>query len=128
MSERKPTPDVLADLLGAGSAPVQSEQVTVESQPAVPRRPRAARPSPTPRSPERSRRWEYLVVSFQNYRGWRPRYEGGVELSDWTQGPLLVDYLRRQGEEGWELVSACSGESMFGMADRCQLYFRRVAA
>jgi hypothetical protein len=31
------------------------------------------------------------------------------------------------GAQGWELVSACSGEAMFGRADKYQLFFKRAA-
>jgi hypothetical protein len=77
---------------------------------------------------EKTHRWEYLVVSCQDHHGWRPRYEGGVERSDWTRGPLLPHYLTERGSEGWELVAACSGSPMFGVMDLYQLFFRRPAA
>jgi hypothetical protein len=128
MSERKPTPDVLADILGSGPAPL-GPGLEVESEGAP--RPAATRRSPrvraveTPKSAEEVRRWEYRVVSCQAYRGWRPRYDRGVEVPNWTQGPLLPGYLNEQGNGGWELVAACSGRPMFGVMDYLQLFFKR---
>ena len=67
------------------------------------------------------------MVSCQYYRGWRPRYEGGIERAGWMRGPLLHDYLEARGSEGWELVAASSGKAMFGATDDYQLFFRRPA-
>jgi hypothetical protein len=41
------------------------------------------------------------------------------------RGPLLHNYLDARGQEGWELVAASSGKSMFGATDYYQLFFRR---
>ena len=129
MSERKPTPDVLADILGAAASPSEPRPSSSrEPRPAAPRRSSPAKSAQTAVAVEKSHRWEYLVVSCQAYRGWRPRYEGGVERADWTRGPLLPDYLTERGNEGWELVAACSGRPMFGVMDFYQLYFRRSVA
>jgi hypothetical protein len=126
MSERKQTPDVLADLLGAGNASPEVRPTSSRSpRPAAPRRPVAAESSGSARVADKRTRWEYLVVSCQYYRGWRPRYEGGVEIAGWTRGPLLHSYLDARGREGWELVAASSGKSMFGTTDYYQLFFRK---
>jgi hypothetical protein len=126
MSERKPTPDVLADLLGSGSE--QSEpRISANRAPrqAALRTSPPAKPVQAAKVVDATRLWEYLVVSCQHYRGWRPRYEGGNELADWTHGPLLPAYLKERGNQGWELVAACSGRPMFGVTDYYQLFFRR---
>jgi hypothetical protein len=65
------------------------------------------------------------VVSCQEYRGWRPRFEGGVEIPDWTRGRLLTGYLEERGRMGWELVAASSGKPMFGATDCFQLFFKK---
>jgi hypothetical protein len=126
MSERKQTPDVLADILGAGSVPPASVPTSTKTpRPAARNRPSPAEPAARPRAADKVRRWEYAVVSCQEYRGWRPRYENGVELAGWAHGPLLQSYLEEQGLEGWELVAATSGRPMFGVTDCYQLFFKR---
>jgi hypothetical protein len=123
MAERKQTPDVLADILGA--AP------TVET-PTGAAAPQVARPPSPPVAPakrtqraEPGPRWKYRIVSFQDYHGWRPRYENGVEIAGWMRGPLLHDFLDQAGEDGWELAAASAGESLYGSSDKRQLYFKR---
>jgi hypothetical protein len=128
MSERKQTPDVLADLLGAST--VASEPRTTQNRSpraAEARRSAPAKSSEPAKAADKIHRWEYLVVSFQEYRGWRPRYEGGVEIAGWVRGPLLHNYLEERGRAGWELVAASSGKPMFGVTDYYQLFFRRPA-
>jgi hypothetical protein len=127
MSERKPTPDVLADILSTGAAPMMGIGLESEEtpRPAAARRSPRVRPVETAEPAEEVRRWEYRIVSCQAYRGWRPRYDRGVELTDWTRRPLLPNYLNEQGNEGWELVAACSGRPMFGVMDYLQLFFKR---
>jgi hypothetical protein len=123
MSERKQTPDVLADILGAGAPVDEPRPAPVRtSRPAAPRR----ISQPERAAPERTRRWQYVVVSCQDYHGWRPRYENGVELAGWTHGPLLQTYLEQRGIEGWELVAATSGRALFGVMDGYQLFFKRL--
>jgi hypothetical protein len=65
------------------------------------------------------------VVSFQEYKGWRPRYLDGKAIKDWTEGPLMHEYIASMGEQGWELATACSGDKLFGRSDKYQLYFKR---
>ena len=113
MAKRKQTPDVLAEILG-GETAVAEMRATI-------RQGRPARPEPE------SVQWEYRIVSFQDYKGWRPRYMDGRELKDWTSGPLIHEYLAEMGEQGWELAAASAGERMFGSGDHHQLYFKRPA-
>jgi hypothetical protein len=128
MSDRKQTPDVLADILGAGPAasppgPTQTRTPRTSS-------PRRSAPASAPASASaagKAHRWEYLVVSCQHHHGWRPRYEGGVEIAGWLTGPLLHTYLEGRGREGWELVTATAGKPMFGVTDCYQLFFKRQA-
>jgi len=122
MSDRKQTPDVLADILGAGATAPAPEPT--QGRPPRTSAPRRAVPS-SARAAETAHLWEYLVVSCQNHHGWRPRFEGGVEVAGWTSGPLLHTYLERRGREGWELVAAGAGRPMFGVMDCYQLFFKK---
>jgi len=123
MSERKQTPDVLADILGA---PLPIGRITD-----LPERPPAARASQaksdTTRAVEKSTpaTWEYETVSFQDAHGWRPRFVNGRELRDWMFGPLIHDYVNQRSADEWELAAVASGQSMYGTSDRYQIYFRR---
>lgn len=134
MADRKETPDVLADILGADvpvpdlGAPLPAGRLTD----LPPRRPvpRAAQPkrqaneeaaTPTPAPVT----WAYETVSFQDAHGWRPRFVDGWELRDWMFGPLIHDYVNRRSAEGWEMVAAAAGQSLYGTSDRYQIYFRR---
>jgi len=119
MAERKHTPDVLADILSA--APPVEAPTSVASQPPSP----SATPAKRTQRAEPGLRWKYRVVSFQDYHGWRPRYENGVEIAGWMRGPLLHDFLDLAGEDGWELAAASAGESLYGSSDKRQLYFKR---
>lgn len=106
MAKRKETPDVLAQVLGG---------------------PPEERPFPGPSMNVLvSEAWEYQVISFQDYHGWRPRYRNGQELKDWMNGPLIHDLLKAMGDESWELAAASAGERLYGTADTHQLYFRRL--
>jgi hypothetical protein len=130
MSERKQTPDVLADILGGpvpASDPVNPLPVgRITDLP--PRHPAArasdtavaaVKPAPAPAN------WEYETVSFQDAHGWRPRFINGRELRDWMSGPLLHDYVNQRNAEGWELTAAAAGQSMYGTSDRYQIFFRK---
>ena len=77
--------------------------------------------------PPKPIQWQYMVVSLQDYRGWRPRYIDGAEVEDWMRGPLLHEYLAQLAEEGWELAGACSGQHMYGMADNYQIFLKMHA-
>jgi hypothetical protein len=126
MSERKQTPDVLADILGASAAsPAPLPTPARSPSPAARRRPAPENSSEPARRTDKLRRWEYVVVSCQDYHGWRPRYESGAELAGWMRGPLLHSYLQERGHEGWELVAATSGRPMFGVTDCYQLFLRK---
>ena len=114
MSERKETPDVLGNLLGA--APANEVAPTPASAPApatrkpAPRKPDAPKktvttPALSPVAQSAPPQWEYREVIFREFRGWRPRYIDGHERWDWKEAPLMLDYLRQAGDEGWELVS-----------------------
>lgn len=114
MAKRKQTPDVLADILGGETTLLKPES----TQPVKP----VQASSPEKRQPPA---WDYAIVTFQDYKGWRPRYINGRELKDWMSGSLIHEYLGAMGDEGWELAAASSGERMYGSADLHQLYFRR---
>jgi hypothetical protein len=134
MSERKQTPDVLADILGGPiPTPEPAAPLPVGRITDLPARRPAARasqaksdttravekPTPAPAT------WEYETVSFQDAHGWRPRFVNGCELRNWMFGPLLHDYVNQRGADGWELVAAAAGQSVYGTSDRYQVFFRR---
>lgn len=124
MNQRKETPDVLSEILGGGVSPPATTQ-----SPPLPAKPKSAR-KPRRASTSQSRstspvKWEYIVASFQDHKGWRPRYLNGVELDQWMDGPLMHEYIDRRGEEGWELTTACSGMKLYGLNDKFQLFFKR---
>jgi hypothetical protein len=118
MAKRKQTPDVLAEILGGelpnGDLPTAAHKGS-----------RPARTSAAEALDGGPQQWEYQLVSFQDYKGWRPRYLDGQELRDWTSGPLIHQYLEQMGEAGWELAAAAAGERLYGSADTHQLYFKR---
>jgi hypothetical protein len=122
MADRKQTPDVLADVLG-GAAPQQAPS----------REPPGGRKSSrrtgtrkrTTRSAKKEK-WEYLLVSFQEYKGWRPRFVNGQEVTDWMSAPVIYEYVNQLGEDGWEMTGASSGQNMYGLTDRRQMYFKRL--
>lgn len=41
------------------------------------------------------------------------------------KAPVIHDYADQLGDEGWELISASAGQSLYGLTDKRQLYFRR---
>jgi hypothetical protein len=139
MAERKETPDVLADILGADvpapdlGTPLPIGRIT-ELPPRRPAPRRSAQQATKPQSkplaePARPAAtppaWIYETVSFQDAHGWRPRYINGKEVRNWMGGPLLHDYVNQRGNDGWELVAAAAGQSLYGTSDRYQLYIRR---
>lgn len=131
---RKETPDVLGEVLaGIGEATVQTAPAAPAAAPS-PRKPRgprtapkaAAEPAPPePPAPPASRGWDYLVVSFSEYRGWRPRFINGQEIRNWMHAPLIHDYLAQLGEDGWEMAGAGGGKALYGASDYYQAFFKR---
>jgi len=120
MTDRKQTPDLLAEMLG-GELSTGIDDVQVEEK-----APKKRRTSRTRRPRPSSKRWEYLLVSFQEYRGWRPRFVNGEELDDWMDGPIIHDYIQNKGDEGWELASTSAGTRMYSKADKVQVFFKRA--
>ena len=137
MTDRKQTPDVLGEILGGEVAEDVKEGAAHESaavsEPKQPgetgrKRPRTRRGGqPQRRRTSRAKKttWEYLLVSFQEHKGWRPRYLNGREVRDWMDAAVIHDYAGQLGDEGWELVSASAGQRMYGLTDVRQLYFKR---
>lgn len=129
---RKETPDVLGELLaGVGEAPAWTPAPAPPPSPAPrpPRTPRSAKQKtakaeePAPPAPSG---WDYLVISFGDYRGWRPRFINGQEIRHWMQAPLIHDYLAQLGEDGWEMVGAGGGKALYGASDYYQAFFKRA--
>ena len=141
MSERKHTPDVLAAILN-GEAPMPADfDAAALARATPPPRIKSQPKRPAPEGPAKAEKpsqaskprqsaaahWAYQVISFQENHGWRVRFIDGKEVKNWTEAASLGEILARMGEQGWELVSACSGEAMFGRADKYQLFFKRAA-
>jgi hypothetical protein len=127
---RKETPDVLGEVLaGVGEAPALAVAATPAPPPAA-RKPRSPRTTPKesaePPVQPAGRGWEYLVVSFSEYRGWRPRFINGQEIRNWMHAPLIHDYLAQLGEDGWEMVGAGGGKALYGASDYYQAFFKRL--
>ena len=115
MAQRKETPDLLAEMLAPDTPVEPKQEAAPQTKKPAARRPRKAKP----------KGWEYIVVSFQDYQGWRPRFENGKEYQGWMELPLMHEYINILSSEGWELVSASAGERLYGSTDRQQLFFRR---
>ncbi|HSN74564.1 MAG TPA: hypothetical protein VL334_05650 [Anaerolineae bacterium] len=126
---RKETPDVLGEVLtGVGETPAVSPApapppaIRKTRSPRAPKEPAAAPEPPAPATPLG---WDYLVVSFSEYRGWRPRFINGQEVRNWMHAPLIHDYLAQLGEDGWELAGAGGGKALYGASDYYQAFFKR---
>jgi hypothetical protein len=136
MADRKQTPDILGEILGEVAAVPTPGAESPATRPIPVRRAQAAKKpagqtdAPTlvePSVPEarpRVGKWEYLLVSFQQHNGWRPRFINGQELEDWAAMPVIHDYANQLGEVGWELAGAASG-TLYGLSDGKQLCFKR---
>ena len=133
MDKHKQTPDILGEILGgepeANLEPALVERPRPAAKPGRAAKPRqAARPkqtAPSPRKAAAPAQWETRVVAFQAHNGWRPRFMDGKELKNWMEGPLLHEFIAQLGAEGWELAAASSGERMYGLSDKLQLYLKR---
>ena len=133
---RKETPDVLGELLARPAidpdapAPVQPDQSVQEPKPLA-RRAASSAPDSKGKKAKASKPasaakgWDYLIISFSNHRGWRPRYINGQEIRNWNQAPLIHDYLAQLGDDGWEMVGAGGGKSLYGVSDYYQLFLKR---
>ena len=140
MTSRKQTPDIMAEILNGEapaadfSLPVSSTSTKPKARKSMPPAGAAAEKPPSKKiTPEKTAQvgpyhWEYQVVSFQDYKGFRPRFVDGKDVADWSSGPMLHELLQSMAEQGWELVSASSGERLYGVSDKHQLYFRRRLA
>ena len=139
MSDRKQTPDILAEILGGPvdlpetslpAAPVSRPVVKRAKLPrAVTQKPAAERKQPVSKAGDfqEYQRWEHRIVSFQEYRGWRVRFVDGVEVPDWIHGMTICEYIASVSQEGWEVAGACTGQAMFGLLDKYQIYLKRSA-
>jgi len=128
MNQRKETPDVLSEILGGETSEPIADENVLGGVPPSERPKRVSKPRRTSTSQRRKvskSKWEYKVVSLQEYKGWRPRFVNGVELKDWTEGPTMHEYISALGQEGWELTTASAGEKLYGNLDKYQLFFKR---
>lgn len=128
MADRKQTPDILTEIMGRATQAAAQEPPSATT-PTVQKPIRSSKrgSKTTTRAKENQTQvWEYRIVSFQDYKGYRPRYIDGAEFKDWMNGPLIHEYLKNMAEQGWELVTASSGQRLYGLSDTQQLYFRRA--
>ena len=130
MADRKQTPDILGEIMGGiSTAPV--EDILKPAKPAKIKRAAAvkkavvARAVPEKKAAEKPVTWEYLLVSFQDHSGWRPRFLNGKQQPDWMDAPVIHEYLQQLGKDGWEIAGASAGQSLYGSADKRQVYFKR---
>ncbi len=137
MANRKQTPDVLGAVLGdpAQTAKPSTQNVTDYLPSNAPRDQGEAVALPSvdggikggknpPRKIEakvlQPRQWEYMIVSFQDYRGWKPRFVNAEEVAGWKQLPNMPEYINQLGLEGWEMSGAsCTGRNQL------QVFFKR---
>lgn len=125
MTERKQTPDILGEIL-SGTAPAETPAQPI-AKPAAPPKPiEVPRRSISKKESVPGSHWEYLVVSFQDRRGWRARFVNGEEFDDWESGSLIHELLDQLGDDGWELISVNRGDRLYGRTDQIQTYFKRV--
>jgi hypothetical protein len=124
MADRKQTPDILSEILSGTPTP-QSVSAQISAPRGSPKS--KAKPASRPIKEPRSKKlhFEFQVVSFQDYKGWRSRFINGKEISNWMSAPLLHEYIQLKADEGWELVCATSGERLYGTSDKRQLFFKR---
>lgn len=127
MADRKQTPDILSEIMGAASSENQSPPPS-KLKPVQATKAKASSPvgkTTQVRRADTKDKWEYQLVSFQDHKGWRARYVNGVEQVNWMDNKLMHDYVTQMADEGWELVAANSGERMYGLSDNYQLFFKR---
>ena len=120
MADRKQTPDVLAELLGADLPPAQPAAHPRMQQP-----PRDPAPRARPQQETASDVWEVEIVTFQEHHGWRPRFVNGAEVKGWLDERLIHEYVNQRGAAGWELAGASTASHLYGASDSLQLYFKR---
>ena len=125
MTERKQTPDIRSEILAGTPVPQPlPDRPAVERS--VVKTSRKPSPKPTQRTQTKENRYEYEVVSFQEYKGWRSRFINGKEISNWMSAPLIHECIQQRASEGWELVTATSGEQLYSASDKRQLFFKRM--
>lgn len=129
MSNRKETPDVLGEILGGAPAATPAATSTPTVKPITSTKAKATKTnrangakSTTRKATKKQPIWAYMAVRFRDYRGWRPRFVDGQELSDWKNGPLIEEYLNQVGQVGWEMVGIVGN----GRSER-DAYFKRAA-
>lgn len=124
MTERKETPDILGQILGASLS--DQPAAPIGNGAATPPRPAARRQAAAKKNA--GPHWEYLTISFQDQQGWRGRYADGEELDHWEKGPLMHELFDALGEAGWELIALTTKDHFYGRADAVQAFFKRAKA
>ena len=130
MTSRKQTPDILADVLTNAAPEIDMSLTPQAASPSAARKAAAPRPkrpaAPTePQPASAPKTMQYQVVSFQEYHGWHARYIDGQEIRNWERSLLVHEYIAYMADEGWKLASACSGQALYGHADKYQLFFKK---
>jgi len=120
MTNRKQTPDVLGAVLG-DPAPTTDTPAPAKTTP--PKKKASTRKSTQRRIEAKvvqPRPWEYIIVRFQNYRGWKPRFVNDEEIAGWKQQFNLPEYINQLGQEGWEMSGASNATR-----HQLQVFFKR---
>jgi len=125
MADRRQTPNILTEIMSGFPAETSTALQTDKPAHRSTTMATSTTKSSSPKEPRR-KKWQYRLVSFQDYKGWRPRFINGVELSNWSHQPLIHDYLSQMANEGWELVAATSGERMYALSDKLQLFLVHI--
>ncbi len=126
MADRKQTPDILSEIMSGPPLPPANKQIEV-GKPQAGKLTRTTKNTAKLSASQRTNRinWEYKLVSFQDYKGVRPRFVNGVEIQNWMNAPLIHEYIDQLAQEGWEIAAASSGQRLYGLSDTHQLYLKR---
>jgi hypothetical protein len=120
MANRKQTPDVLGAVLGDPTPTADSQAPDISPSRSQKSRVRKSTQRKTVAKVPSIRQWEYQIVSFQNNRGWKPRYVNDEEVADWKKQPNLPEYINQLGVEGWEMSGASNATR-----HQLQVFFKR---
>ena len=59
-------------------------------------------------------KWEYLTIETAYVEGeTKPSLINENKIKDWRKGPIMFDYMKKLGNDGWELVTQESYEYIF---------------
>lgn len=125
MTEPKSSPGTIPNPLSSVEPPNPGESPVKKKRSTKPAAEYVDKPAAQKPPAEKKARFEYRVVSFENFRGWKARFVDCQEVEGWPNTPLVHEYLKKMGDDGWELSAVATGECLFGTADFYQLFFIR---